>query len=61
MVLAWSRLVGCFEGENAREHKGQHLSLGSVHDLETPASPLLAFTVALLDQVMSLGDSGISR
>lgn len=56
-----NQLAGCFGDRNFRERYSQHLLIGSVHDFDTPASPVLAILITFSDQGAGLGGSGPAR
>jgi hypothetical protein len=56
-----SPLAGCCGAENVRECDRQHLLIGSVGNLNVPASPVFALLIAFRYRVMGYGDSNIPR
>ncbi len=49
-------LSDCFWVVDLSERNRQHRLIGSVHDLEAPASQVFALLIALRDHVTSLGE-----
>jgi hypothetical protein len=55
------RFIGGFGVECVSKCDRQHLSIGSVHDLEAPASPVLALLIPFSHHLAGFGERRISR
>lgn len=49
-------LTGSFWAEDFRERDCRHMLIGSVHNLDVPASPILALLIAIRDHVAGFSE-----